>query len=316
MHENADIAKDQQATEQLLSAMLSTLTGGGGGGARLDEKLINRLANDILERLPDDFDIEMIQKKWPVTYEESMNTVLHQECIRYNRLTSCIRNSLRDILKAMKGLAVMTSDLEALGSDLCNGRIPIMWQLRSYPSLKTLASYVEDVLARLKVNNDWYKNGIPINFWLSGFFFTHGFLTGCSQNYARKYTFAIDTITFEFEIMEEGFEPTSKPEDGCYCHGLFIEAARWDVEKKCLGESEPKVLFTSIPTILFKPVRLHEVGDYPHFRCPVYRTYARAGTLSTTGHSTNFVMPIKIPTDIPEIHWTRRGVACLLSLMD
>ena len=41
-------------------------------------------------------------EKYPVVYNESMNTVLRQELIRFNRLTSVVRLSLINIRKAMK----------------------------------------------------------------------------------------------------------------------------------------------------------------------------------------------------------------------
>ena len=74
-------------------------------------------------QLPRVFDLEVAILKYPVCYEESMNTVLVQEMERFNRLTSAITSSLSNLRKAIKGLVVMNADLEALAQSLLIGKV-------------------------------------------------------------------------------------------------------------------------------------------------------------------------------------------------
>ena len=50
------------------------------------------------------------------------------------------------------------------------------------------------------------------------------------------------------------------------------------------------------------------------YQCPLYKVVSRSGTLSTTGHSTNFVMYIELPTEKKAEEWISSGVAAFLAL--
>lgn len=136
LHENADIARQQAETQLLFDSVLVTLPRASGGAGDSPQDVVERMAADLLQKIPGVFDNLEVAKKFPIRYDESMNTVLKQELIRFNRLIAAIRSSLVNLGKAVKGLVVMNADLEEVFDSMLIGRIPSMWMKRSYPSLK------------------------------------------------------------------------------------------------------------------------------------------------------------------------------------
>uniref|UniRef100_A0A8C0ZKQ1 Dynein axonemal heavy chain 1 n=1 Tax=Cyanistes caeruleus TaxID=156563 RepID=A0A8C0ZKQ1_CYACU len=317
LHDNADITFAQNETFALLGAIaqLQPKTISLGGRSREEVGIVEEVSKDILAKLPEPMNVQEVIQKYPLLYEESMNTVLVQEVIRYNKLLDEVASSLRDLLKALKGLVVMSSRLELMASSLYNNTVPEIWNAKAYPSLKPLASWVNDLVQRIEFLQNWISHGIPSVFWISGFFFPQAFLTGTLQNFARKSVISIDTISFSFKVMKESVkELTHQPNVGCYIYGLFLEGARWDAAAGQLAESRPKELYTEMAVIWLVPEANRKPPESGSYLCPIYKTLTRAGTLSTTGHSTNYVIAVEIPTDKPEKHWIKRGTALICAL--
>jgi len=210
--------------------LLETRGSGSAGGGSGNEKIV-KFIDEILSTFPEKFDLKACREKNPPSREESMNTVLLQEISRFNKMISVIKSSLEDLKQALAGLIVFSFELESVMTQMEIGKVPAEWLKYSYPTLKGLTPYLKDFNARINFFRDWVETGAPVRFWGSGFFFIQGFLTAVLQNYARKYTIAIDKLDFDFEAMNVNDPPMQRPEDGAYIYGLYLEGAKFDYDK-------------------------------------------------------------------------------------
>ncbi|XP_014239722.1 dynein heavy chain 1, axonemal-like isoform X2 [Cimex lectularius] len=313
LHSNANISYSQGEASEAIKMLLSLQPQKTGKAAATQDAKVAVIAKETLLTVPGPFmDLDKIQEKYPVMYEESLNTVLYQEILRYNRLLFVIQESCHDLLKALDGVVVMSEHLEKMSQSLYLNQVPEMWAIKCYPSLMPLAAWCKDLKKRIRFLKKWIDSGRPANFWISGFFFPQAFLTAILQNYARTHIVSVDAISYLFIFLDE--LPRERKADGCVIYGLFLEGARWIQEKYKLSESMRKILFTEMSPIWLRPNENVIKDVVQVYNCPVYKTLKRVGTLSTTGHSTNYVLTIDLPTKKTNAHWVLRGVALFCAL--
>ncbi|CAH1962386.1 unnamed protein product [Acanthoscelides obtectus] len=340
MHENANIAYQIKETQTVIRTIMeSQPRAAGGGEGTSSEEIVFHLADTIIDSVltkisTDEANINMF-KKDDKGRLPSLTTVLIQEVDRYNILLKLIHNTLQMLKKAIRGFIVMSEALEEVFKAFMNNQVPRMWSAKSYNSLKSLGSWTRDLLLRLDFICIWVRFGHPISYWISGFYFPQGFLTGALQTHARKYELPIDELKFDFTVQTvlldqeeikqvhdeagkevfEVYKSLVHPQDGVIIHGLFLDAGRWDLSMMKLVDPNPGEVNPPLPAVWLKPTTVLPEFD-PRYETPLYKTSVRAGTLSTTGHSTNFVIAVLLPSLEKQSYWILKGTALLTQITD
>jgi dynein heavy chain len=248
---------------------------------------------------------------------DSLGTVLSQELARFNLLLRAMAGSLYELQRAIRGEVLLSEELDKMFTAMLNNKVPANWEVAAYPSLKPLASWVKDLHQRMVFMRAWLLGGQPSSFWISGFFFQQGFMTGMLQLHARRYQLPIDTLSYTYKIMkyEKATEVPEPPKDGVYIEGFFIVGARFDRATSMIADSYHKEMFDTMPVFHFIPAQNYE-RNKKDCACPLYKTAERKGVLTTTGASSNYILDLDIPTSKTPDYWMRMGVAALCALAD
>ncbi|XP_021113900.1 dynein heavy chain 6, axonemal [Heterocephalus glaber] len=339
MHENANLVFQYKETSTLINTILEVQPRSSAGGeGKSNDEIVQELVASIQTRVPEKLMLEGASEslfvKDPQGRLNSLTTVLSQEVDRFNNLLKLIHTSLETLNKAIAGFVVMSEEMEKVYNSFLNNQVPSLWSNTAYPSLKPLGSWVKDLILRTAFVDLWLKRGQPKSFWISGFFFPQGFLTGTLQNHARKYSLPIDELSFKYSVVPAYRDQAAvteaaktvqfgqelpmdlelpSPEDGVLVHGMFMDASRWDDKDMVIEDALPGQMNPMLPVVHFEPQQNYEPGP-TLYHSPLYKTGARAGTLSTTGHSTNFVVTVLLPSKRSKDYWIAKGSALLCQL--
>jgi len=317
MHPNANIAYEKFTVGMLnLTVLMIQPRVSNKGAGKTPDEVVQDMCRDILSRMPPKLNKEKAHESTFAVSEKgqplSLGVFVGQEIDRFAKLYDVMRKSLDLLDRAIAGTVVMSQELEDMSVGFLNDKVPLGWEKVGYPSLKPLSSWVVDFIKRIEFLAKWLYEGQPESFWLSAFFFPQGFMTASLQTFARKTATPIDALKFRTHVRNYGPDDIQEvPEDGVNMHGLFIEGARWEPNKLCLEDSLPRQPIDTFPVIWLEPVDVEENIEQGCYPCPLYKTSTRRGELSTTGHSTNFVLFLYVPTEVQPEYWIRRGTALL-----
>ena len=309
-HPNADISFQIEDTKVILNSIIMMQPQIASTGGTKREDVVYGITADLLAQIPEPFDLEALMKS-KADDPSALHVVLFQEVERYNVLLRLLRKSCMMVQKGIKGLVVMSQDLDEIFNALADAKVPQAW-LKAYPSLKALGPWTRDLLQRTSELSRWINDGYPTVYWLSGFTYPTGFLTAVLQTTARKHSIPIDSLSWDFSIItSDEAEITQPPKDGVFVKGMFLEGAGWDFENGCLMEPDPMELIVPMPIIHFKPTEVKKKGVKGIYGCPCYSYPIRTGSRERP----SFMIMVELRSgNVDQDHWVKRGTALLLSL--
>lgn len=200
-------------------------------------------------------------------------------------------------------------------------------------------------MQRLTEIKTWAEGIYPTVYWLAGFTYPADFLTAVLQTTARKNLIPIDTLVWEFTVInKDEADITEGPKEGIYVKGLYLEGAGWDHQNECLTvsktsysaclkvlvgiciaksnqhssvdgtrsqEPKPMDLIVPMPIMHFKPIRNRNKTPKGVYNCPLFLYPIRTGPRERP----SWILTVTLRTggSNPD-HWVKRGTALLLSL--
>lgn len=125
-----------------------------GGISR--EEFIENVANDVLSKIPEEFEIWKVRRAFQINLTPTI-IVLLQELERFNRLISTMRRTLEQLKKALAGEIGMDAILDNVAYSLFNGQLPAAWRRLAPATCKNLGAWMIHFERRQEQYFNWVR---------------------------------------------------------------------------------------------------------------------------------------------------------------
>eukprot|EP00937_MAST-01D_sp_MAST-1D-sp2_P001010 g1010.t1 len=315
--------------------------GGGGEGGGSDAAVLGEAAR-LLEDLPTDYQAEVFKTTIETDPKHGrgglsvpLNIFLYQELQRMKAVVHAVRVTLEQLQLAVQGEVVMTAELQDAFNALVESKVPQCWVF-------TVAG--DEFSWILPTMGLWSVSRVQARRIVRTQCEVFGLLTAMKQEVTRAHRpqhWALDDVMYHTEVCPH-VDATAGPSaeervEGVYVTGLFLDGGTYaapsggaaqaqpggGTDPKAaraaqgqLAESEPKILFSALPTLLVsanqrvleEKSRRAQFGAAGPFECPLFKYAARGDRYYVLTVNLN-CPPGKGPT-----FWGLRGVALLCNI--
>lgn len=140
-----------------------------------------------------------------------LNIFLSQEIQRFQNVLSIVRRTMVDMMDAIDGTIIMTTEIVDSINAVFDFRVPKKWQYDPTGAeiswmTPSLAGWVKGLMDRHFQLNNWIAKERPASFWMTGFFNPQGFLTSMKQEVTRQrkaQNWSLDEVEYTTDVLRD-----------------------------------------------------------------------------------------------------------------
>jgi dynein heavy chain len=149
-----------------------------------------------------------------------LSVFVTQEKKLLEQLWNLVAIDLQKLQDVTQGLQILDEALEMSLEAVRFNKVPPSW-LNAYPSLKNLASWMDDFTKRWVHVEEWLVKGPLAVYWISGMVFPQGFLTSLLQTHARNTGTPVDKLEFGVTVLTN--RPSATATVGAHIDGPYLQ---------------------------------------------------------------------------------------------